>query len=119
MTEDEIALTRKIRERLHYARQVAGLTLGQISERRGGALSNSRISNYEQGTRRRSIEVARGLARALGSVSPAYLLCIDDPMNLTANGIELLKTYRAADVQGRARVRKEAETEAKRTGKAG
>lgn len=117
MSDDEISLTREIGERLRYTRTCAGLSLSQLSELTGGTLSKSRISNYEQGLRRLSIEAARGLAEALGNVTPAYLMCLDDPMNLSADEIDLLKTYRATDAMGQALVRKKAESEAKRTAK--
>ncbi len=107
-------MVREIGERLRYARNSAGLSLSQLSELTGGTLSKSRISNYEQGLRNLSIEAARGLAEALGNVSPAYLMCLDDPMNLSADETDLLKTYRATDAMGRARVGMKAEDEAKR-----
>ena len=110
-------LSREIGERLRYARHSKELSLGQLSELTGRALSKSRISNYEQGIRRMSIEVARGLAWALGNVSPAFLLCVDDPLTLTADEIDLLKTYRAADAKGQAMVRKKAKEEAHRVTK--
>ncbi len=116
--DDENALTREIGERLRYARHSKELSLGQLSELTGGALSKSRISNYELGIRRMSIEAARLLAEALGTCTPAFLLCIDDPMNLTADEIDLIQTYRQTDAKGRALVRKKAKAEAKRAGKA-
>ena len=51
-SEAENALTREIGERLRYARHSKGLSLGQLSALTGGALSKSRISNYELGIRR-------------------------------------------------------------------
>lgn len=118
MTEkSEALLTAEIGERLKYARVSSDLSLSQLSELTGGVLSKSRISNSEQGTRRPSVEAAKTLAAALGTVTPAYLLCIDDPMNLSPGEIDLITKYRAADAKGQAEVRIKAEKEAQRTQK--
>ncbi len=77
----------------------------------------SRLNNYERGIRRLSIEAARVLANALGTCTPAYLLCVDDPLTLNADEIALLQKYRETDAQGRALVLKTAEAEANRTAK--
>lgn len=108
MNEDELTLTREIGQRLRYARCSLGLSLSQLSERTDGVLSKSRISNYEQGTRRMSLEAARALTGALGNVTPAYLLCLDDPMNLSADEIDLIETYRQIDAKEQAQLRKRA-----------
>jgi len=42
----------------------------------------------------------------------ANLLCVDDPMNLAADEIDLIQTYRQTDAKGRAVVRKKANVEA-------
>ena len=118
-SEAENALTREIGERLRYARHSKGLSLGQISALTGGALSKSRISNYELGIRRMSVEAARLLADALGTCTPAFLLCVQDPMNLTADEIDLIQTYRQTDAKGRALVRKKANGEAQRVAQEG
>ena len=114
MTESEIALTKAIGERLRYARVCADLSLSVLSERTGGQFSKSRISNYEQGLRRLGVVGARLLAAALGTVTPAFLLCIEDPLNLTADEISLIAQYRATDARGRAKVREKAMAEAQR-----
>jgi transcriptional regulator with XRE-family HTH domain len=105
MTDSQISLTRAIGERLRYARESAGMSLSALSERTGGRLSKSRISNYELGLRRMSIETARILAEAFGTVTPTYLLCLEDPMGLTPDELELLAQYRASDPQGRIEIR--------------
>ncbi len=112
-------LSQGIGQRVRYARESKGLSLRQLSALTGGALSKSRINNYELGIRRISIEAARGLAAALGTCTPAYLLCVDDPMNLAADEIDLIQTYRGTDAKGRALVRKKATAEAKRAEQAG
>jgi transcriptional regulator with XRE-family HTH domain len=43
-----------------------------------GAISASRLANYESGLRRPGIEEAEALARALGDVSAAWLLTLED-----------------------------------------
>ncbi len=114
MHESEIRLSEAIGQRLREARHRAGWSLTTLSERTGGQLSKSRISNYEQGIRRMGIQEARLLATALGTVTPAFLLCIEDALDLTADERDLIKHYRATDAQGRAAVAKTAAAEAKR-----
>jgi transcriptional regulator with XRE-family HTH domain len=118
-TESENALTREIGERLRYARHSKGLSLGQLSALTGDALSKSRISNYELGIRRMSVEAARLLADALGTCTPAFLLCVEDPMNLTADEIDLIQKYRATDAKGQALVRKKAHEQVRRVQQTG
>lgn len=67
--------TKQIGARLRKARHDAGLSPSGASERTGGLLSKSRISNYEQGIRRIGLEEAELIAGATG-VSAAYLLGI-------------------------------------------
>ena len=74
---DSPELTAKIGQRLRAERKSLKLSLADLSERTG-TLSKSRISNYEQGIRRMGLEEARILADALGTVTPAYLLCLED-----------------------------------------
>ena len=105
MRESKITLSREIGERLRGARKGAGLSLSQLAERTDSRLSKSRISNYEQGLRRMGVEEARELAAALGTVSPGYLLGLDDPWNLQADEIEILNRYRTTDDRGRAFLR--------------
>ena len=94
-------LTSKIGLRLREARHAEKLSLGALSDRTGGALSRSRISNYEQGIRRLGLEEARMLARALGTVSATYLLCLDDEGFLSEQELELLRCFRGTDERGR------------------
>ena len=110
-------LNQEIGQRLRDARKSKGLSLRGLSELTGCAVSVSRLNNYERGIRRLSIEAARALANALGTCTPAYLLCVDDPLTLNADEIALLQKYRETDAQGRALVLKRAEAEANRTAK--
>jgi transcriptional regulator with XRE-family HTH domain len=101
MPNTEQGLTQRIGLRLRAARHDQGLSLMQLSERTGGSLSKSRISNYEQGIRRMGLEEAKALSAALGSVTPAYLLCLDDDGLLSEQEQTLLGHFRAADARGR------------------
>jgi transcriptional regulator with XRE-family HTH domain len=106
MTEAEQALTRAIGERLRAARRARKMSLAELSLRTGDLLSKSRISNYEQGLRRMSTEVALILADALEIVSATNLLCLDDdhPDGLTADEFKLLWKFRRLDDDWRRRV---------------
>ena len=97
-------LSRKIGERLRMARTAQGLSLSQLSALTDGALLKSRISNFEQGIRRPSVEVAVMLADVLQDVSPAYLLCLDigSDDELSPDETRLLHRFRKADARGRA-----------------
>lgn len=104
-------LTQKIGQRLRAARQAQGLSLSDLSSRTG-SLSKSRISNYEQGIRRMGLEEAQELALALGSVTPTYLLCLDDKDPLSVEERYLVERFRDTDARGRETVLKVAEIQA-------
>jgi transcriptional regulator with XRE-family HTH domain len=81
--------------RLRAARKAKNLTLAQLSVKVGGLLSPSRISNYEQGTRKLGPQEALALAPHLG-VEPSHLLCVDvEEGDLTSQEQELLRNFRA------------------------
>jgi transcriptional regulator with XRE-family HTH domain len=103
-------LTKRIGQRLRAARQALGLSLADLSSRTG-SLSKSRISNYEQGIRRMGLEEAQELALALGTVTPTYLLCLDDKGPLSQDERYLVDRYREADTRGRDTILKIAETQ--------
>jgi transcriptional regulator with XRE-family HTH domain len=106
MTEAEQALNRAIGERLRAARQARGLSLSELGRLTGGQYGKSRISNYEQGLRRLGIEGALALAEALGNVSAAHLLCVEEGADevLAADELRLLDAFRRTDEDGRRRV---------------
>jgi transcriptional regulator with XRE-family HTH domain len=104
MTPEEEALSARIGLRLREARNTRRLSLQTLSNRTGGILSKSRISNYEQGVRRMGIEEARLLSKALGTVTAGYLLCLDDEGFLDAEEQQLLDQFRRADARGRATI---------------
>ncbi|AGA90220.1 Helix-turn-helix protein [Thioflavicoccus mobilis 8321] len=118
MPNTEQGLTQRIGLRLRTARHDQGLSLMQLSERTSGALSKSRISNYEQGIRRMGLEEAKTLAAALGSVTPGYLLCLDDNGLLSEQERTLLRHFRAVDARSRKSLLKNAAELASTTVKA-
>jgi transcriptional regulator with XRE-family HTH domain len=93
-------LTKRIGQRLRAARQDQKLSLSELSARTD-SLSKSRISNYEQGIRRMGLEEAQELASALGTVTPVYLLCLDDTDPLSQRERELVEHFRHADERGK------------------
>jgi transcriptional regulator with XRE-family HTH domain len=93
-------LTKRIGQRLRAARHEQKLSLSELSARTSG-LSKSRISNYEQGIRRMGLEEAQELAVALGTVTPTYLLCLEDTDPLSQEERQLVQYYRHADERGR------------------
>ena len=99
MTDTEIELTRQIGERLRAARQARRFSLAELAARTKGVYSKSRISNYEQGLRRLSVEGAHCLAEALGNVSAAYLLCVneDKATEFSPDELLLLDLFREND----------------------
>lgn len=93
-------LTKRIGQRLRSARHEQKLSLADLSARTQ-SLSKSRISNYEQGIRRMGLEEADELSRALGTVTPTYLLCLDDRGPLSDRELELIDHFRRTDERGR------------------
>lgn len=93
-------LTKRIGQRLRAARHDQKLSLSEFSSRTE-SLSKSRISNYEQGIRRMGLEEAQELSVALGTVTPTYLLCLEDTDPLSARERELVEFFRQADDRGK------------------
>jgi transcriptional regulator with XRE-family HTH domain len=93
-------LTKRIGQRLRSARHEQKLSLADLSARTQ-SLSKSRISNYEQGIRRMGLEEAHELSVALGTVTPTYLLCLDDRGPLSDRELELIDHFRRTDERGR------------------
>jgi transcriptional regulator with XRE-family HTH domain len=96
--------SKSIGERLRAARHARGISLQALSDLTGGSLSKSRISNYEQGIRRLSVEGAKALAEALGNTTAAHLLCVDDGETKSPEEMQLLNRYRSADTEGKAAI---------------
>lgn len=93
-------LTKRIGQRLRAARHEQKLSLSALSARTN-ALSKSRISNYEQGIRRMGLEEAHELSIALGTVTPTYLLCLDDRGPFSDQELALVDYFRGTDARGR------------------
>lgn len=93
-------LTKRIGQRLRSARHEQKLSLADLSARTQ-SLSKSRISNYEQGIRRMGLEEAHELSVALGTVTPTYLLCLDDRGPFSERELELIDHFRRTDDRGR------------------
>lgn len=108
-TDPAAELTQRIGNRLRQARHDQKLSLSELAERTG-CYSKSRISNYEQGLRRMGLEESIALAAALGTVSPTWLLCLDEAPPLEPEEAELIARYRGTDEQGQARLRELAES---------
>lgn len=108
------ALAVAIGLRLRAERHRLKLSLSQLAARTGDTLSKSRISNYEQGIRRIGLEGAVILGRALGDVSPAYLLGLDDSDPLSSAEHQLLARFRATKKHGQALILASAKTAAPR-----
>jgi len=105
-------LTKSIGERIRQTRHERGLSLQKLADLTDGMLSKSRISNYEQGIRRPSIEVAQILAKALGGVSAAHLLGVDGfERTMKPDELRLVKAYRSADERGKSTILATAEME--------
>jgi len=78
--------------RIKAAREKKGWSLEDLSRETKGALSKSRIGNYEQGIRMPGPAEANTLAAALG-VDAAYLLCLQQVFTLQA--IEMIRNFMA------------------------
>lgn len=103
--EPEFALlTQRIGSRLRAERQRRGWSLSDLSARTSGQLSKSRISNYEQGIRRMGLEAAHRIAAALETVSPAWLLLLEEFNPLSDEELRLIQGYRTLDEAGRSQM---------------
>lgn len=69
-------IKKEIGKRIFEARKEKGLTLKELGELTGG-LKQTRLTNWEQGTRAPGPEEIKLLAEAL-DVSPAFLMCLSD-----------------------------------------
>lgn len=72
----ELNIKKEIGKRIFEARKIKGLTLKALGELAGG-LKQTRLTNWEQGTRAPGPEEIKLLADAL-DVSPAFLMCLSD-----------------------------------------
>ena len=96
--------SRRIGTRLRGERQRRGWSLSDLSARTQGALSKSRISNYEQGLRRMGLEAAEQLACALETVTAAWLLALDEDGPFSDQALAVIHGFRTLGSQDRARL---------------
>ena len=109
MTDDHQSPTQAIGLRLRAHRQAVGLSLSELSElseRTGGVLSKSRISNDEQGIRRMGVEEATTLAEAIGTITPGDLLGLEGTGPITVEEYTLLDAFRALAPEAQAVIRR-------------
>ncbi|QDP71415.1 helix-turn-helix domain-containing protein [Legionella israelensis] len=98
----ELNIKKEIGKRIFEARKAKGLTLKALGEL-AGDLKQTRLTNWEQGTRTPGPEEIKQLAQAL-DVSPAFLMCLSDEQQVkkTRNSgylIPLLDNHLACDAE--------------------
>lgn len=85
--------------RLRELRKRAGLRQHELAERSG--VSQSAISQYENDARPLTLDHMRTFARILKCATADFLVDEDNPGRLTAEEMEIVRRYRAADERGR------------------
>ena len=98
----ELNIKKEIGRRILEARKAKGLTLKALGEL-AGDLKQTRLTNWEQGTRTPGPEEIKKLAQAL-DVSPAFLMCLSDDIKINktknlSHLIPLLDHYQACDAK--------------------
>lgn len=80
----ELSRSEQIGQRLSSTRIRHGWSIEELALHTNGAISKSRISNFEAGLRRPDIEIAEILATAFGDVSAAWLLTLENGSDSSA-----------------------------------
>lgn len=98
----ELNIKKEIGKRILEARKAKGLTLKALGELAGN-LKQTRLTNWEQGTRTPGPEEIKQLAQAL-DVSPAFLMCLSDEVQVKktkspSHLIPLLDHYQACEAK--------------------
>jgi SOS-response transcriptional repressor LexA len=98
----ELNIKKEIGKRILEARKAQCLTLKELGERAGG-LKQTRLTNWEQGTRAPGPEEIKLLAQVL-DVSPAFLMCLSDERKVKkikkhSHLIPLLDHHQACDAK--------------------
>lgn len=98
----ELNIKKEIGKRIFEARKAKGLTLKALGELAGN-LKQTRLTNWEQGTRTPGPEEIKQLAYAL-DVSPAFLMCLSDEVQVKkaknpTHLIPLLDHHQACDAK--------------------
>jgi len=92
----------RIGRRVAKLREDRGWSLEDLARATKDLLTKSRLSNYEQGTRRLDIEGAKILAGVFGR-SAAHILCLDDDQPLLGpEEVEVIANLRALPENERA-----------------
>ena len=95
----EIELRKLSGLRLRQAREAKRLLMRDVVYKMAGVWENTshvtRLQGYESGMRGMSILTARQLSKVLG-VSAAWLLCVEDTVELSGADIAFLTTFEAA-----------------------
>ena len=74
----ELSRSEQIGQRLTSTRIRHGWSIEELAQHTQGAISKSRISNFEGGLRRPDIETVEILADTFGDVSAAWLLTLEN-----------------------------------------
>ncbi len=82
--DNGLSKSQLIGQRLTATRIRHGWSIQELSEHTNGAISRSRLSNFEAGLRRPDIELVEILADAFGDVSAAWLLTLENRPDSTA-----------------------------------
>jgi SOS-response transcriptional repressor LexA len=98
----ELNIKKEIGKRILEARKAKGFTLKALGEL-AGDLKQTRLTNWEQGTRAPGPEEIKKLAKAL-DVSPAFLMCLSDDIQVKKTKspthlIPLLDHHQACDAK--------------------
>lgn len=98
----ELNIKKEIGRRILEARKAKGLTLKALGEL-AGDLKQTRLTNWEQGTRTPGPEEIKQLAQVL-DVSPAFLMCLSDDIQVKktkspSHLIPLLDHHQACDAK--------------------
>lgn len=102
MNLTDLNIKKEIGKRILEARKAKGLTLKALGEL-AGDLKQTRLTNWEQGTRAPGPEEIKLLAKAL-DVSPAFLMCLSDDIQVKktkspSHLIPLLDQHQACDAK--------------------
>lgn len=98
----EVNIKKEIGKRILEARKAKGLTLKALGQL-AGDLKQTRLTNWEQGTRTPGPEEIKQLAKVL-DVSPAFLMCLSDEQQIKktkrySHLIPLLTNHQACDAK--------------------
>ncbi len=76
-----LSRSQQIGQRIAETRKRHGWSIQELSDHTNGAISRSRLANFEAGLRRPDIELVEILADVFGDVSAAWLLTLENGPN--------------------------------------